>query len=70
MHYELIVENKGNTTSQYIHELLQEIIKLYYIDGKTMKEIGIKFDVSEGRVSQLIKEYLGQMRKCCDKLAA
>jgi len=53
-----------------LNSIAKEIIKLYYIDGKTMKEIGIKFDVSEGRVSQLIKEYLGQMRKCCDKLAA
>ena len=53
-----------------LNSIAKEIIKLYYIDGKTMKEIAIKFNISEGRISQLIKEYLGQMKKCCDKLAA
>jgi RNA polymerase sigma factor (sigma-70 family) len=53
-----------------LNAIAKKVIKLYYIEGKSMKEIGNCFNISESRVSQMIKEYLGQMKKCCDKLAA
>ena len=32
---------------------LHEVIRLYYEDGVTMKEIGLKLGVNESRVSQM-----------------
>lgn len=37
--------------------MVRQMFKLYFIDGMTMKEIGIVFSLSEARVSQLLTEY-------------
>jgi RNA polymerase sigma factor (sigma-70 family) len=38
------------------------MLRHYFIDELSMKEVGEKFGVSESRVSQLIKNYKGQIR--------
>jgi len=35
----------------------KEVLRLYFIDEHSMKEVGERFGVSESRVSQLIKRY-------------
>jgi RNA polymerase sigma factor (sigma-70 family) len=35
----------------------KQVLRCYFIDEYSMKEVGEKFDVSESRISQLIKQY-------------
>lgn len=38
-------------------EQAKDVLHLYFVERFSMKEIGKKFGVSEGRISQLIKQY-------------
>jgi RNA polymerase sigma factor (sigma-70 family) len=40
----------------------KSILRHYFIDELSMKEVGDKFGVTEGRISQLIKQYKEQIR--------
>jgi RNA polymerase sigma factor for flagellar operon FliA len=40
----------------------KSVLKHYFIDELSMKEVGEKFGVTEGRISQLIKEYKNRIR--------
>lgn len=37
--------------------MVRKMFKMYFVDGITMKEIGVSFHLSEARVSQLLTEY-------------
>lgn len=41
----------------------QNIMKMYYIENKSMKQIGDIFGVSESRISQMINKYKNIIRK-------
>lgn len=43
-------------------EQAKKVLRFYFIDEMSMKEVGEKFGVSEGRVSQLIKQYKNRIR--------
>jgi RNA polymerase sigma factor (sigma-70 family) len=53
-----------------LNPLGKKIITSYYKDGLSMKAIGTLVGVTEGRVSQLIKSYLEQIKTCSEKLVA
>lgn len=53
-----------------LNPIAKRIINLYYIENKSMKEIGVILNLSEGRVSQMHKQYLGQIKICYEKLVA
>lgn len=40
----------------------KEVLRHYFIDELSMKEVGERFGVTEGRISQLIKEYKQRIR--------
>jgi RNA polymerase sigma factor (sigma-70 family) len=40
----------------------KSVLRHYFIDELSMKEVGEKFGVTEGRISQLIKQYKEQIR--------
>ncbi len=40
----------------------KEVLRLYFIDEQSMKEVGERFGVSESRISQLIKRYKRKIR--------
>ncbi|MHA2380687.1 MAG: sigma-70 family RNA polymerase sigma factor, partial [Candidatus Thorarchaeota archaeon] len=40
----------------------REVLRHYFIDAYSMKEVGDKFGVSESRISQLIKQYKSRIR--------
>lgn len=42
----------------------KDVIRYYFIDELSMKEVGERFGVTEGRISQLIKEY---KRRICSE---
>lgn len=46
----------------------KEVLRNYFIDECSMKEVGEKFNVSESRISQLIKQY--KIRICQDWTSA
>jgi RNA polymerase sigma factor (sigma-70 family) len=54
----------------------KKVLRCYFIDDFSMKEVGEKFGVSESRISQLIKEYKMRIRSnwtesdLCEELAA
>lgn len=41
----------------------QKIIRMYYIEDRSMKEIGEQLDIGESRVSQLLSKYKKIIRK-------
>jgi RNA polymerase sigma factor (sigma-70 family) len=41
----------------------KEMLRNYFIDESSMREVGQKFNVSESRISQLIKQYKDRIRK-------
>jgi len=45
-----------------LHPRDQDIIRLYYLEGRTMKEIGAIIGVNESRVSQLHSRAIGRLR--------
>jgi RNA polymerase sigma factor (sigma-70 family) len=45
---------------------VETVLRNYFIDEMSMKEVGQKFGVSEGRISQLIKQYKDRIREQCD----
>lgn len=40
----------------------KEVLRHYFIDDLSMKEVGAKFKVSESRISQLVKQYKASIR--------
>jgi RNA polymerase sigma factor for flagellar operon FliA len=46
---------------QPLPERYQAVIKLYYIGGKTMREIGESLGINESRVSQIHRAALDRM---------
>lgn len=44
------------------NDIDKSIIKMYFIENKTMKEIGIVNEISESRVSQILKKSLKQIK--------
>ncbi len=54
----------------------KSVLKHYFIDDLSMKEVGDKFGITEGRISQLIKQYKSRIRdawteeQLCIELAA
>ena len=56
--------------TKVLNAIGKKVIRLYYIEGKSMKEIGEILNISESRVSQIMKEYLRQIKLCyLEKLA-
>tara|TARA_Y100000034_G_scaffold94926_1_gene115134 strand:- start:692 stop:1249 length:558 start_codon:yes stop_codon:yes gene_type:complete len=47
--------------SQNLDEQAKSVLRYYFIDDFSMKEVGEKFGVSESRISQLIKKYKKQI---------
>jgi RNA polymerase sigma factor (sigma-70 family) len=45
-------------------EQAEAVLRHYFIDDMSMKEVGQKFGVSEGRISQLIKQF---KERICDR---
>lgn len=45
----------------------EQVLRYYFIDECSMKEVGEKFGVSESRVSQLIKQYKDRIRNDWDE---
>lgn len=45
----------------------EQVLRYYFIDECSMKEVGEKFGVSESRVSQLIKRYKDRIRNDWDE---
>lgn len=45
----------------------KQILKHYFFESYSMKEIGEKFNVTESRVSQLIKSYKARIQECWTK---
>ncbi|MCL2323940.1 MAG: sigma-70 family RNA polymerase sigma factor, partial [Oscillospiraceae bacterium] len=41
----------------------KEVLYLYYFKGLSLKEIGIRMDLTEGRISQINKKMLNNLRK-------
>ena len=48
--------------SQNLDKQATAVLRYYFIDAYSMKEVGKKFGVSESRISQLIKRYRDQIR--------
>ena len=48
--------------SQDLGDQAKEIIRFYFIDECSMREVGEKFNVSESRISQMIKRYKERIR--------
>ena len=46
-----------------LDEKADGVLRSYFIDSYSMKEVGEKFGVSEGRISQLIKQYKERIRE-------
>lgn len=53
--------------SRNLDDQAKSVLKHYFIDELSMQEVGDKFGVSEGRISQLIKEYKSRICSECDK---
>lgn len=45
-----------------LDEQADKVLRSYFIDEHSMKEVGEQFGVSEGRISQLIKQYKERIR--------
>lgn len=64
------IEAKEECNQEEIFEVIssdldnqaKSVLRCYFIDELSMKEVGQKFGVSEGRISQLIKEYKDRIR--------
>lgn len=41
----------------------KDVLRSYFIDEYSMKEVGEKFGISESRISQLIKQYKAQIKQ-------
>ena len=41
----------------------RKVIKLYYFEGKTLKEVGVKLGVGESRISQIHSKALTHLRE-------
>ena len=52
---------------EYLSEFEFNILNLYYIDGLTMGEIGVRLNLSLSRISQICKEIIIRLRKVWDK---
>jgi RNA polymerase sigma factor (sigma-70 family) len=48
--------------TQNLDKQAKAVLRYYFIDAYSMKEVGAKFGVSESRISQLIKRYKDQIR--------
>lgn len=48
--------------SHGFNEQAEQVLRYYFIDECSMKEVGKKFGVSESRISQLITQYKTQIR--------
>ena len=46
-----------DTVSIKLGTKAESILRLYFVDNYSMKELGQRYDLTEGRISQLIKEY-------------
>ncbi len=58
--YELTFLNKALRS---LHKNEKEVIYLYYFMGLNLKEIGTKLNLSEGRISQINKKALNNLKK-------
>lgn len=73
--YKDAIESKPESKSEECFDLIthnlddqgKEVIRNYFLDEYSMKEIGEKWDISESRVSQLIKLYKNKIRKDWDE---
>jgi RNA polymerase sigma factor for flagellar operon FliA len=55
------LRDKLNSALDCLPERYQQVVKLYYEDDMTMKEIGTVLGVNESRVSQIHKAALAKM---------
>lgn len=55
-------EDFMEVVSLNLDEQAGQVLRHYFIDEFSMKEVGAKFGVSESRVSQLIKQYKDRIR--------
>jgi RNA polymerase sigma factor for flagellar operon FliA len=59
-----------------LDEKAQQVLRCYYLDNMSMKEVGYQYGVTESRVSQLISNYRKEIAathdymELCDTLAA
>ena len=62
--------------SKGLGDQAEDIMRLYFVEQYTMKEVGDRIGVTEGRVSQIIKDYKDHIRnrydreELCELLAA
>jgi RNA polymerase sigma factor (sigma-70 family) len=45
----------------------QKLVRMYYVEGLTMREIGESEGITESRVSQILKDCRGKMRDDCER---
>lgn len=50
-----------------LNDQAKQILRLYFVENYSMKEVGNKFSISESRVSQLIKYYKQRIRDRWDE---
>lgn len=51
-----------NRSLEYLTKKEKEILYLYYFKGLSLKEIGMKMNLTEGRISQINKKMLNNLR--------
>jgi len=65
----LVAEEDSNAdellemVSNEFDDQAQKVMKLYFIDDCSMKEVGEQFGVSESRISQLISKYKARIKR-------
>ena len=66
---DLLEAKKENNSEDFMEvititldEQAERVLHHYFIDDLSLKEVGVKFGVSESRVSQLIKQYKDRIR--------
>ncbi|MDI6759173.1 MAG: sigma-70 family RNA polymerase sigma factor, partial [Candidatus Omnitrophota bacterium] len=65
---ELLIEIVNKTPK--LNSRDKEILELYFFEKWTMKKIGEKLEVTETRISQIIKEILSKLRKGAERIGA
>jgi len=61
-------EEMLEVVSQDLDEQAKDVLRYYFVDEFSMKEIGDKFGVSESRISQLIKGYKERIKADWDQM--
>jgi len=52
---------------KYCSKIEQDVVRLYYYEGYTMRDISKELKLSESRISQIHKNVLLRLKKCAEK---